>query len=40
MGNAIVVAVLAVLAGACEVWLRRLRPENVSRRFAKRQLRY
>ena len=40
MGNVIVVAVLAILAVACEVWLRRLLPERVSRRFVKRQVRY
>jgi hypothetical protein len=40
MGNVIVVAVLAILALACEIWLRKPRPERVSRRFAKGQLRY
>ena len=40
MENVIVVAVLAILAVACEVWLRKLKPERVSRQFVKRHLRY
>jgi hypothetical protein len=40
MGNVIVVAVLAVLAVTCEIWLRRMRLRNEGRRFSKGPLRY
>jgi hypothetical protein len=40
MGNVLVVAALGILAGACEVFLRRLRPRTAPRSLAKRDSLY